>query len=450
MLAFPFIFLFSEVAMGQKKTENTSPSLLFDGVRGYSTWSVGIWGGGSAAIAPFGYPYYFNKFGGDAIGFVYGGYIKKQVFHNFGLQADFIRGQVKGAVKSSQSLIGSATAFRTDIDWSASLSSVFTIGSINWINKKGCILPYLSIGGGVMSFRPHVISADGIEKNVPDGGGYDSHREAFLPVGAGLKINVIRQLNIDLGYQVNFMDSKTFDGVMTGSKDKFSFGKVGIEYAIGGKKKPQLAGMNPAATLAADLWRKNAALNQTVVANEQRSNEAIAVLQQDIVDMKRDTDGDGVADYLDKCPGTPPNVRVDGAGCPLPVPAPVVKVIKEKIIVTDADRKVVKDAIDNLEFDLGKSTIRPVSFSSLNKVAALLVEKNLNLKLSGHTDNVGSAATNMRLSKGRAEIIKTYLVSRGANASRIEALGYGSTQPIASNKTAEGRQQNRRVEFTLY
>jgi OOP family OmpA-OmpF porin len=56
----------------------------------------------------------------------------------------------------------------------------------------------------------------------------------------------------------------------------------------------------------------------------------------------------------------------------------------------------------------------------------------------------------MRLSKERAESIKSYLVSKGANASRIEATGYGQNQPIATNKTAAGRQANRRVEFTLY
>ncbi|RYF16681.1 MAG: OmpA family protein, partial [Flavobacteriales bacterium] len=115
-----------------------------------------------------------------------------------------------------------------------------------------------------------------------------------------------------------------------------------------------------------------------------------------------------------------------------------------------ADRKVVDEAIKNLEFDLGKSTIRSKSYATLNTVAALLVEKNFSLKLAGHTDITGSRELNLRLSKERAESVKAYLVSQGANASRIEATGYGPDQPIASNKTAEGRQQNRRVEFTLF
>src|SRR5690606_28415175 len=100
--------------------------------------------------------------------------------------------------------------------------------------------------------------------------------------------------------------------------------------------------------------------------------------------------------------------------------------------------------------DLGKSTIRSTSYPSLNSVAALLIEKNFSLKLAGHTDNTGSMQTNMRLSKERAEAVKAYLVSKVANGSRIEATGYGPTQPIATNATAEGRQQHRRVEFTLF
>ena len=165
-----------------------------------------------------------------------------------------------------------------------------------------------------------------------------------------------------------------------------------------------------------------------------------------MADILKDSDGDGVADKLDKCPGTPAGTVVDGSGCPLKTPEKVV----EKVVVTEADRKVVADAIKNLEFDLGKATIRQKSYATLNRVAALLIEKNFSLKLAGHTDNTGSKALNLRLSKDRAESVKAYLVSQGANASRIEATGYGMGQPIATNKTAAGRQQNRRVEFTLY
>ena len=159
-----------------------------------------------------------------------------------------------------------------------------------------------------------------------------------------------------------------------------------------------------------------------------------------------DSDKDGVSDYFDKCPNTPAGTQVDGAGCE--IKATVVNPVK--VVVTEEDRKVVAEAIRNLEFDFAKSTIRSTSYPSLNRVADLLKSKDFSLKLAGHTDNVGSNASNMKLSKDRAESVKSYLVSQGANPSRIEATGYGESQPIASNKTAKGRQQNRRVEFTLY
>jgi OOP family OmpA-OmpF porin len=189
-----------------------------------------------------------------------------------------------------------------------------------------------------------------------------------------------------------------------------------------------------------DLKAQNDALN----AKNQALQNQLDGLNSDL----KDDDGDGVANKYDKCPGTPSGVQVDGAGCPIVVKNET-RVV-EKVVVTEADRKVVADAIKNLEFDLGKATIRPTSYATLNKVAELLIEKNFSLKLAGHTDNTGSRELNMRLSKERAESVKAYLVSRGANASRIEATGYGPDQPIASNKTADGRQQNRRVEFTLY
>ncbi|MEO8173034.1 MAG: OmpA family protein, partial [Sediminibacterium sp.] len=90
------------------------------------------------------------------------------------------------------------------------------------------------------------------------------------------------------------------------------------------------------------------------------------------------------------------------------------------------------------------------SFPYLTRVSDMMVKKGFSLKLSGHTDNVGSDAANMKLSKNRAESVKSYLVSQGVNSGKIEATGYGEAQPIATNKTDAGRQKNRRVEFTLY
>jgi OOP family OmpA-OmpF porin len=170
--------------------------------------------------------------------------------------------------------------------------------------------------------------------------------------------------------------------------------------------------------------------------------------------MKLDSDRDGVADYFDKCPNTPAGTKVDGSGCALPAPPPPQQsadtTIIQKFYITEEDKRIVSEAMRNIEFDFGKATIRARSLPYLDRVAAMLKQKGFSLKLAGHTDNVGSDAANLKLSKSRAESIKSYLVSQGVHSGKIEAVGYGESQPIATNKTDAGRQKNRRVEFTLF
>ena len=114
------------------------------------------------------------------------------------------------------------------------------------------------------------------------------------------------------------------------------------------------------------------------------------------------------------------------------------------------EQKVLKDAYDNLQFELGKATIKPISFPSLDVLAQTLKEApNWKLKITGHTDNTGTEPFNRKLSKARAEAVKSYLVSKGIDATRITTDGLGSSKPIASNSTAEGRNANRRVEFLI-
>jgi outer membrane protein OmpA-like peptidoglycan-associated protein len=73
----------------------------------------------------------------------------------------------------------------------------------------------------------------------------------------------------------------------------------------------------------------------------------------------------------------------------------------------------------------------------------------LKIRISGHTDHVGSDEANLRLSNDRANSVRDYLVSKGIDALSIEAIGYGESEPVATNDTEEGRQLNRRVEFTI-
>jgi len=175
-------------------------------------------------------------------------------------------------------------------------------------------------------------------------------------------------------------------------------------------------------------------------ALQQQLSAAKAIVEQ----LTKDSDGDGVSDFFDKCPNTPPGAKVDGSGCPLPLAK------AEPIFITEEDKMVVNEVINNLEFASGRAVISEHSYPSLEKLAKIIANKKLHLKLTGYTDSTGSAAANLKLSKDRAEAIKMFLVSRGADASLIQTEGYGKAHPIASNKTKAGRQLNRRVEFSLY
>jgi len=145
-----------------------------------------------------------------------------------------------------------------------------------------------------------------------------------------------------------------------------------------------------------------------------------------------DKDGDGVIDRFDNCPtwkGKPEN-----NGCALPQ---LVKITESKL-----------ELYDTTYFATGKAIIQRRSYKLLDQVAMVLkAHTELNIKIEGHTDSVGSNAMNLKLSQSRAEAVVKYLVKKGVDASRLSAQGFGEEQPVADNKTAKGRSANRRVEF---
>lgn len=454
----------SALMVGSKLFAQTPDSTLtknyvqpFSEGSAFRTWSVGF---GAGLLSPYTFVGGKQDFRTRGTELGYSGYIKKQILPSFGIEADYLGGKISGSGTPTGISTSPYSSFSTQMDWSAALQANITLANINWRHNQSAIQPYFTFGGGFMSFTPTLTNSSGSAVAVNSSS--STFQEFFIPVGLGLKIGLGTGVNLDLGYQMNFVNSDFLDGYSYGqNNDKFSYAHAGLEFALGSHSKPQLATHNPVSSMRYEYMTKaqnlqseldaqkamNAQLRSDLSAtanNLATTNNNLAATNATLAKLTVDSDGDGVPDLFDKCPNTPAGTKVDGSGCPL------AKAENIKVYISEEDKKVVKDAIANLEFDLGKATIRAHSFPSLNKVAELLVNKNFSLKLAGHTDNTGSAALNMRLSKDRAESIKSYLVSKGANASRIEATGYGMNQPIATNKTAAGRQQNRRVEFTLY
>jgi outer membrane protein OmpA-like peptidoglycan-associated protein len=109
-----------------------------------------------------------------------------------------------------------------------------------------------------------------------------------------------------------------------------------------------------------------------------------------------------------------------------------------------------KIILQNIFFDFDKATLRPESAAELNRLTKLLNDvPTMKIEISGHTDNIGSNQYNKQLSAARAKSVVDYLINKGISAGRLTSVGYGETQPIASNETEEGRQINRRTEFKV-
>ena len=176
-----------------------------------------------------------------------------------------------------------------------------------------------------------------------------------------------------------------------------------------------------------------------------------------------DSDGDGVADHLDRCPDTPRGVKVDAHGCPLdsdgdgvadhldrcPDTPRGVKVDAHGCPITILEATATSWTFDNINFEVGQADIQRGSYDILNEIAgALIANSQLKVVVEGHTDSTGSRSLNTDLSQRRAQAVVDYLISKGIEATRLSARGYGPDRPIADNATSEGRAKNRRVQFT--
>ncbi|HEY8518263.1 MAG TPA: OmpA family protein [Candidatus Binatia bacterium] len=123
---------------------------------------------------------------------------------------------------------------------------------------------------------------------------------------------------------------------------------------------------------------------------------------------------------------------------PPPPPPPPAPVTKRKIILR------------GVHFDFDKSNIRPDARPILDEAIRVLKEEpDIRVRIEGHTDSIGTEQYNLRLSQRRADAVRRYLIDGGIAASRLEAVGKGESQPVASNDTADGRAQNRRAELIV-
>lgn len=118
----------------------------------------------------------------------------------------------------------------------------------------------------------------------------------------------------------------------------------------------------------------------------------------------------------------------------------------EPVVVKTPERLI----LEGVFFDTGKATLKHESFVILDRnVNKLKKRKDVTITVVGYTDDVGTDSSNQRLSENRATTVKHYFIDRGINPGRINSVGRGESNPIASNKTSEGRAQNRRIEIEI-
>lgn len=447
---------------------NTSSAKVFGGRAQYRTWTFGINGGFTTPNVLTGGQNDFGRnvdFGEHTLGVYYGIALRKQLSHSFGLQGNLNRGDVIGYNKQSGTGLFGGTGIysthKTQVQYDVNLSGVINLATLNFLNRENAVKLYATAGYGLIAFDPVIYSTyangDGTPAFVNKGkygadGDHDYIRQAYIPVGLGLKFKLSDRVALDLGYDMKFIDGDNFDGVYAGGgNDKFSYTHAGLEFSLGSKAKPDLNWANPVAMMYDEL--KDPTLRQEVEALKGR----VSNVEQSVEDLKKDTDGDGVADHLDKCPNSPAGAKVDGGGCEIDTDGDGVPDWKDDCPTEKGTAELngcpemgtgTMTGVDNIQFEYNSSVLRTSAYPTLDRMSSTLRgDKALSLQLDGHASEEGTDAYNMQLSIDRANAVKTYLVNSGVDAKRISTKGYGESRPIASNATEEGRMRNRRVEF---
>lgn len=422
----------ASLAVAQDAPATSSAVKVFGGRGQYRTWSIGVHGGVLMPVVAIGGSNDFNKWDAN-LG--YGLNIRKQLGHSFGLELNGTRGKLSG---NNDGITSTVKEFETQLQYAVDLRGVVNLGSIDFLRRENSVGFFLTAGAGMLAYAPKVTTTSGVIdwKGKAVGPADDKHdakdyvKGFYIPVGAGVKFKVSERVNFNLGYTMNFVDADNLDGVYAKgqTKDKFSYGYAGLEFSLGSSAKPSLEWTNPLATMYDEL--KDPTLRQEVEALKNR----VSAVEKSVEDLKKDTDGDGVADQFDKCPGTPAGVAVDGSGCPLP---------KVEVAVVDAGNVT---GFERIQFEFNSSVLKTESYPTLDKLSSVLRDGGGKVTVNGYASSEGTEAYNKKLSKDRANSVKTYLVNSGVNASQVITKGHGEANPIASNDTEEGRIQNRRVE----
>ncbi|MCF8035776.1 MAG: outer membrane beta-barrel domain-containing protein [Desulfobacteraceae bacterium] len=311
------------------------------------------------------------------------------------------------------------------------------------------LVPYLAAGMGAFDFDPET---------------GDGETEFSGNIGAGVKYF----LNESIALRADVRD------VMTFPENNLLY-TAGLTFYLGGKEKAAEA------AAAATTEKRPDSDGDGVYDEHDQCPDTQSGVAVDNRGCAVDSDNDGVPDYRDDCGNTPLGAEVDAGGCALDADndgvidhrdecagTPEGASVDDKGCAADADGDGVADykdecgstpegasvnargcwVVEDLQFEVGKAEIRPAYHDNLNAIVSILRQNpEIDVEIQGHTDSQGGAEMNQQLSERRAAAVRDYLVEQGVDANRLDYEGYGETDPVASNDTAQGRAENRRVEI---
>jgi len=266
------------------------------------------------------------------------------------------------------------------------------INGVYEFSKFGPVTPFVKAGVGLETMSDHL---------------YGNHNGLFVDAGLGLKVPLTQQLALKVeAIEMQKYDHSNWDNTLA------VLG--GLNYAFGAKAQP-------AAPVAAAV----AAPIVAAIVAEPKETPVIAVPEAKVCPVNVDSDHDGVFDPQDKCPNTPEGFKVDADGCPL-------------------------KATLHLNFITDGHHVDAAGVAKVKEFAAFLKgSPAYKANIIGHTDSTASDKYNQTLSEERANIVKAMLIDQGIASDRLTASGEGEKIPVASNKTKQGRAENRRIEVKL-
>ncbi|MDQ7948516.1 MAG: OmpA family protein, partial [Pedobacter sp.] len=353
----------TSLANAQDAPATSSSAKVFGGRAQYRTWSLGVNAGVLAPVIVTGGTDDFTNWD---VNLGYGISLRKQLGHAFGLEGNIFRGKLSG---SNEDAAGGAKNnrrdFETDIQYAVDLRGVVNVATVDFLRRENSVNFFVTTGYGLIAFNPKYTLANGtaVDNKGKFGGAGENNdyiKQAYIPVGGGIKFKVSDRVSFNLAYTMNFVDGDNLDATYANgtSKDKFSYGSAGLEFSLGSKAKPNLDWVNPVAMMYDEL--KDPTLRQEVEALKNR----VSNVEKSVEDLKKDSDGDGVADQFDKCAGTPAGTKVDGSGCPLPVPAPVTPTAPMSSVT----------GWETIQFDFNSSVLKTESYPTLDKLSSTLRE----------------------------------------------------------------------------